>query len=248
MIRPLTLTDLPTLGRMKEPWTLSLDRQLTRPTTPQEIGRASLLPYEVSGVCTLVYQEGSLLAYVQTEAGADRDRWAVLHLGLDPQADLGALTALLEQLCYRAAEHGAGRVFSAVVDEAGVDLFRRAGFVAYADETLYRLRWRTPADERAPAPIPYAVALFDPPPTDQPDPVVFAAEVLGELGLGPRTIAVAPVGCSRASVCLSSLASQPFTEPVITASTPNNFPILAAVASSIAPVAANACSPNICCI
>ncbi len=133
------MTDLPTLGRLKEPWTLSLDRQLTRPTTPQEIGRASLLPYEVSGACTLVYQEGSLLGYVQTEAGADRDRWAVLHLGLASQADLRPLAALLEQLCYRAAEHGAGRVFAAVVDEAGVDLFRRAGFVAYADETLYRM-------------------------------------------------------------------------------------------------------------
>lgn len=50
-----------------------------------------------------------------------------------------------------------------------------------SDEVLYRLRWWKVNNERSPEPISYAAALQEPPDTDQPEEVTFAAETLAHL-------------------------------------------------------------------
>jgi len=50
-----------------------------------------------------------------------------------------------------------------------------------SDEVLYRLRWWRANNERSPESIAYAAALQEPPDTDQPDEVAFAAETLAYL-------------------------------------------------------------------
>ncbi len=138
-IRRLAVTDLPGLARLRPPFAMSMDWELTLPRSLDLLSWRSLLPYHVSGACTLVYQEGSQLAAVQAEARPGPDKCTILRLGLAPQADPAILVPLLEALCVHAVDHGAGRVFAAVADDEGASLLRRLDFVAYADETIYRM-------------------------------------------------------------------------------------------------------------
>lgn len=138
-IRRLTFTDLPCLVRLRPPFAMSVDWEVTLPRSLDLLPWRSLLPYHVSGACTLVYQEGSQLAAVQAEARPGPDKCTIMRLGLAPQADPAILVPLLEALCVHAVDHGAGRVFAAVADDEGASLLRRLDFVAYADETIYRM-------------------------------------------------------------------------------------------------------------
>ena len=138
-IRRLTFTDLPGLARLRPPFAMSMDWELALPRSLDMLAWRSLLPYHVSGACTLVYQEGSELAAVQAEARPGPDKCTIMRLGLAPQGDPGILMPLLEALCVHAVDHGAGRVFAAVADDEGVSLLSRLDFVAYADETVYRM-------------------------------------------------------------------------------------------------------------
>jgi len=155
-IRPLTLSDLPALAHLQPPWRLSLDWEFTQPLTMRLLAWRSLLPYQMSGACTLVHQEGGLLGQVQAEARPGRDKWTVLHAALAPQADPAILVPLLEALCVRAAAHGAGRVFAAAAEPDATALFRRLTFAAYADETVYAMTSEETREEvisRQPAPF-----------------------------------------------------------------------------------------------
>jgi ATP-dependent helicase/nuclease subunit A len=66
-------------------------------------------------------------------------------------------------------------------DDLNLAIAMRSPIFGLSDETLYRLRWRTPANEWAGKPIPYMDALGAPPPTDQDGEVSLACEVFGEL-------------------------------------------------------------------
>jgi hypothetical protein len=157
-IRRLSFTDLPGLSRLRSPFAMSTDWELTLPRSLDLLPWRSLLPYDVSGACTLVYLEGCPLAAVQAEARPGPDKCTVLRLGLAPQADPAILMPLLEALCIHAVDHGAGRVFAAVADDAGASLLRRLDFVAYADETIYRMvREETREEEVARQAAPFAI-------------------------------------------------------------------------------------------
>lgn len=137
-IGPLALGDLPALSRLKPPWRLSVDWELTQPPGMRMLAWRSLLPPEVSGACTLVSHDIVLQALVQAEARPGRGKWTLMRAALAPDADPAALVPLLEAMITCAGEHGAGRLFAAADDAAAVAL-RRAGFAAYADETIYQL-------------------------------------------------------------------------------------------------------------
>jgi ATP-dependent helicase/nuclease subunit A len=66
-------------------------------------------------------------------------------------------------------------------DDLNVAIAMRSPIFGLSDETLYRLRWRTPANERAEKPIPFMEALTAPPPTDQDGEISLARVVFGEL-------------------------------------------------------------------
>jgi ATP-dependent helicase/nuclease subunit A len=66
-------------------------------------------------------------------------------------------------------------------DDLNLAIALRSPIFGLSDETLYRLRWRTPANERAEKPIPYMETLFTPPPTDQDREIILAGAVIGEL-------------------------------------------------------------------
>jgi ATP-dependent helicase/nuclease subunit A len=66
-------------------------------------------------------------------------------------------------------------------DDLNLATALRSPIFGLSDETLYRLRWRTPANEQAEQPIPYMKALVAPPPTDQPGEVARAGAVFDEL-------------------------------------------------------------------
>jgi ATP-dependent helicase/nuclease subunit A len=66
-------------------------------------------------------------------------------------------------------------------DDLNLASVLRSPIFGLSDETLYRLRWRTPANERVDQPIPYAQALIAPPTTDQAEEVSLATAVFGEL-------------------------------------------------------------------
>ena len=137
-IRRLTFTDLPGLARLRPPFAMSMDWEVTLPRSLDLLPWRSLLPYHVSGACTLVHQEGAFwLPSGRTRPGPDKG--TIRRLGLAPQADPAILVPLLEALCVHAVDHGAGRVFAAVADDEGASLLRRLDLVAYADETIYRM-------------------------------------------------------------------------------------------------------------
>ncbi|RME53272.1 MAG: hypothetical protein D6790_17855, partial [Caldilineae bacterium] len=73
----------------------------------------------------------------------------------------------------------------AVLDNPGDDLSTaavlRSPLFGLSDETLYRLRRRTPENTWAAEPVPLLQALAAPPPTDQPDQVAYACRVLSQL-------------------------------------------------------------------
>jgi hypothetical protein len=61
-------------------------------------------------------------------------------------------------MCRRAAEHGASRLFAAVVEAEGAEAFRQAGFVPYADETIYRMLHEETREEEISRPAsPFAI-------------------------------------------------------------------------------------------
>ncbi len=66
-------------------------------------------------------------------------------------------------------------------DDLNLAAALRSPLFSLSDETLYRLRWRTPENRRAEAVIPFVEALRRPPPTDEPAAVDFAAGVLADL-------------------------------------------------------------------
>ena len=66
-------------------------------------------------------------------------------------------------------------------DDLNLAIALRSPIFGLNDETLFRLRWRTPANERADRPIPYAQALDAPPPTDQGGEVLLAGAIFREL-------------------------------------------------------------------
>jgi ATP-dependent exoDNAse (exonuclease V) beta subunit len=66
-------------------------------------------------------------------------------------------------------------------DELSLAAALRSPLFNLSDDTLYRLRWHTPSGQLAEKPVRFRQALSDPPPTDQPDQVAFAAEVLDDL-------------------------------------------------------------------
>jgi len=138
-VRHLLLTDLPVLGKLKEPWSLGMEKRLTEPSGLRELLGGCLLPYEATGLYSLVYQQGSILGYVGARARWTGDKWDIWHLALRPGSEPGVVESLLEELCRRALKHGVSRIFAAVGDTAGADLFRRLGFSAYAEETIYRM-------------------------------------------------------------------------------------------------------------
>ena len=138
-IRPLSLVDLPALGHLDTTLPLGMDWELTLPLAIRLLAWRSLLPYQMSSACSLVYLDPALQALVQAEARPGRDKWTVLHVATAASADQTALLPLLETLCTRAAAHRAGRVFAAASSDAATDLFRRLSFSAYATETVYRL-------------------------------------------------------------------------------------------------------------
>jgi hypothetical protein len=86
-IRRLMFTDLPGLARLRPPFAMSMDWELALPRSLDLMAWRSLLPYDVSGACTLVYQEGSQLAAVQAEARPGPDKCTIMRLGLAPQGD-----------------------------------------------------------------------------------------------------------------------------------------------------------------
>lgn len=138
-VRPLLLTDIPILRKLKEPWPLGLEGRLIEPHSLHEFLRGCLLPYKATGLYSLVYQQGSIVGYVGARARWPGDKWDIWHLALRPDAELSVAESLLEELCRRAPKHGVNRIFIAMGDEAGVDLCRRLGFLAYAEETIYRM-------------------------------------------------------------------------------------------------------------
>lgn len=66
-------------------------------------------------------------------------------------------------------------------DDLNLATALRSPLFSLSDETLYRLRWRSPDNQRAEAVIPFIEALRQPPPTDEPAAVNFAAGVLADL-------------------------------------------------------------------
>jgi ATP-dependent helicase/nuclease subunit A len=66
-------------------------------------------------------------------------------------------------------------------DDLNLAAALRSPIFGLSDETLYRLRWRTPANQRADQPIPYTAALAAPPPTHQAEAVAQASAVFAEL-------------------------------------------------------------------
>jgi ATP-dependent helicase/nuclease subunit A len=66
-------------------------------------------------------------------------------------------------------------------DDLSLATALRSPIFGLSDETLYRLRWRTPAGEKSKEPIPYTEALSNPPPTDQEREVIQAAKSLSVL-------------------------------------------------------------------
>jgi hypothetical protein len=138
-IRRLTFTDLPGLARLRSPFAMSMDWELALPRSLDLLAWRSLLPYHLSGACTLVSQEGSQLAAVQAEARPGPEKCTIMRLGLAPQSDPAILAPLLETLCVHAVDYGAGRIFAAVADDEGTSLLGRLGFLAYADETVFRM-------------------------------------------------------------------------------------------------------------
>ncbi len=135
-IRPLAVGDLPALSRLHPPWRLSADWELVQPPGLRLLSWRSLLPHEVSGACALVSHDIALQALLQAEARPGRDKWTLMHAALAPDADPAVLVPLVEAMVACAGEHGAGRLFAAADDAAALAL-RRAGFAAYADETIY---------------------------------------------------------------------------------------------------------------
>jgi N-acetylglutamate synthase-like GNAT family acetyltransferase len=118
---------------------MRLDWELALPRSLDLLAWRSLLPFHLSGACTLINQEDSQLAAVQAEARPGPGKCALMRLGLTPHTNSSILSPLLEALCVHAVEHGAGRVFAAIADEEGASLLRRLGFLAYGDETIYRM-------------------------------------------------------------------------------------------------------------
>jgi hypothetical protein len=125
--------------RLPQPFPMSVDWELALPRSLDLLPWRSLLPHHLSGACTLISEEGALLASVQAEARPGPDKCTIMRLGLAAQADPALLVPLLEALCVHAVEHGAGRVFVAMADEDGANRLSRLGFVACADETIYRM-------------------------------------------------------------------------------------------------------------
>ena len=66
-------------------------------------------------------------------------------------------------------------------DDLNLAAALRSPIFGLSDETLYRLRWRTPDNQRAEHPIPYMLALLTPPPTDQEAEVARAGATFKEL-------------------------------------------------------------------
>jgi hypothetical protein len=156
-IRPLAFSDLRALARLKAPWRLSVDWELTQPPGVRMLSWRSLFPQEMSGACTLVDHDGALQAQVQAEARPGRDKWTLMRAALAPDADPARLVPLLEALIVCAGQHGAGRLF-AVADDAAAVALRRAGFTAYADETIYHLTCGETREEViSRPPTPYAI-------------------------------------------------------------------------------------------
>lgn len=152
------VTDLPGLARLRPPFPMSMDWELALPRSLDLLAWRSLLPYHVSGACTLVYQEGSELAAVQAEARPGPDKCTIMRLGLAPDGDAATLAPLLEALFVHAVDHGACRVFAAVAEGEGTALFRRLDFVPYADETIYRMvREETREEEVTRQPASFAI-------------------------------------------------------------------------------------------
>lgn len=157
-IRPLSLPDLPALGRLATPLPLGMDWDLTEPLRFRLLAWRSLFPYRMSGACSLVYRAAAIRALVQAEARPGRDKWTVLRAATATAADRPVLVPLLEALCLRAAAHGAGRVFAAASDDATTDLFRRLTFSAYATEMVYRTVGEEMQEEEVSRnPAPYAI-------------------------------------------------------------------------------------------
>jgi ATP-dependent helicase/nuclease subunit A len=63
-------------------------------------------------------------------------------------------------------------------DDLSLATALRSPLFSLSDETLYRLRWRTAANERAQEPVPFARALETPPPTDQEQQVASAGRTM----------------------------------------------------------------------
>ena len=66
-------------------------------------------------------------------------------------------------------------------DDLSLATALRSPLFSLSDETLYRLRWRAPANERAEAPVPFTRALEKPPPTGQDQQVASAGRTLRAL-------------------------------------------------------------------
>jgi ATP-dependent helicase/nuclease subunit A len=66
-------------------------------------------------------------------------------------------------------------------DDLSLATALRSPLFSLSDETLYRLRWRTPGNERAGDPVPYARALEEPPPNDQEQQVAAAGRTMRAL-------------------------------------------------------------------
>lgn len=66
-------------------------------------------------------------------------------------------------------------------DDLSLATALRSPLFSLSDETLYRLRWRTPENEQAQDPVPYARALEGPPPNDQEQQVTAAGNTMRTL-------------------------------------------------------------------
>ena len=157
-IRPLALNDMPAAKGLSALLPLGMDWDMTQPLSYRLLAWRSLFPYPMAGACTLAYLAGALQAMAQAEARPGRDKWTILRAATAAGADAAVLTPLLEALCVRAAEHGAGRVFAASSGETATDLFHRLDFSAYATETVYRLVGEETREEVVSRrPTPYAI-------------------------------------------------------------------------------------------
>ena len=151
-IRRLSVTDLPGLARLHSPFAMSLDWELALPRSLDLLPWRSLLPYHVSGACTLVFRRAGQSAAVQAEARPGPDKCTILRLGLAPQADPAILVPLLEALCVP-MPWITGRAASSPRWPATTASASSAGWTSWPTPTRPSTAWcaRRPARRRSPA-------------------------------------------------------------------------------------------------